>query len=87
VIYKLISKVLANQLNMVLPHVISNNQSVFIPSMLVFGNIVVVYETLHSMHARLWSKVSYMGIKLDMSKAYDKWSGCSWKLLCVKWSF
>ena len=24
------------------------------------------------MHARLWSKVGYMGIKLDMNKAYDK---------------
>lgn len=38
---------------------------------------MAAYETLHTMHSRLWSKVGYMGIKLDMSKAYDR----------VEWAF
>jgi len=72
VIFKLISKVLANRLKRVLPDIISCNQSAFIPERLILDNILVAYETLHTMKNRLWSKVGYMGIKLDMSKAYDR---------------
>ena len=75
--YKIIAKVLANRLKLVLSHVISTNQGAFIPGRLITDNIVAAYETLHSMHTRMWSKVGYMGIKLNMSKAYDR----------VEWSF
>jgi hypothetical protein len=71
VIYKLIYKVLANQLKVVLPEIISCTQSAFIPGGLISNNILVAYETMHSMHIKMWSKVGYIGIKLDMSKAYD----------------
>jgi hypothetical protein len=77
VTYKIISKVLANHLKKVLPQIISENQSVFIPGRLIMDNILAAYETLHSMHTRMWSKVGYMGVKLDMYKAYDR----------VKWDF
>jgi hypothetical protein len=77
VLYKIISKVLANRLKTILPMVIFQNQSAFLPGRLITDNILAVYETLHTMHTRLWSKVGYMGIKLDMSKAYDR----------VEWEF
>jgi hypothetical protein len=75
VFYKLISKVLSNRLKVVLPLIISCNQSAFIPGRLILDNILAAYETLHTMYIRMWSKVGFMGIKLDMSKTYDwvKW--------------
>jgi len=49
---------------------------------LVFGrlitdNILAAYETMHTMQTRMWSKMGFMGLKLDMSKAYDR----------VEWGF
>jgi hypothetical protein len=44
---------------------------VFIPGRLISDNILVAFETLHTMHARMYGIVGYIAIKLDMSKAYD----------------
>jgi hypothetical protein len=72
VIYKLISKVLANRLKPILSQIISCVQSAFLPDRLISDNVIIAFETLHTMQHRLWSKEGYMGLKLDMSKAYDK---------------
>lgn len=71
VLYKLIAKVLANRLKQVLPHIISSTQSAFILGHLIMDNVLVAYETLHTMVARLRGKKGFMAIKLDISKAYD----------------
>jgi hypothetical protein len=72
VVYKILSKVLANRLKMILPCFISESQSAFISGRLITDNIIAAYETMHTMQTRLWGKIGYMGIKLDMSKAYDR---------------
>ena len=77
VLYKLISKVLANRLKKILPTIISPNQSAFIPGRLITNNILVAFEALHMMNERLKGNEGFMALKLDISKAYDR----------VEWDF
>lgn len=72
VLYKLISKVIANMLKKVLPHIIFPTQSACILGRLISDNILAAYETLHMMHSGMKGNKGFMAVKLNMSKAYDK---------------
>jgi len=54
-----------------LKHVVSPDQSAFILGRLISNNVFEAYETLHSMQTRMWGRMGFMALKLDMSKAYD----------------
>lgn len=77
VVYKLISKVLANRLKAILPQIIFENQSSFLSKCLIIDNVLVAFELMHYLDHKREGKDCYMVIKLDMSKAYAR----------VEWGF
>ena len=87
VIYKIISKVLANRLKLILPKIISPTQSAFIPGRLIADNVLVAYETSHAMHIRRKGKKGALALKLDVSKAYDKLEWSFLKGMMIKLGF
>lgn len=72
VIYKIISKVVANRLKRILVVVINELQSAFVLGRLITNNVLVAFETMHCIDQRKKGKEALMAIKLNMSKAYDK---------------
>uniref|UniRef100_A0A2N9FDP4 Reverse transcriptase domain-containing protein n=1 Tax=Fagus sylvatica TaxID=28930 RepID=A0A2N9FDP4_FAGSY len=72
VVYKILSKVLANRLKQVLPTIISESQSAFVPGRQITDNINVAFELMHCLRTRRKGKIAHMALKLDMSKAYDR---------------
>lgn len=54
-----------------MPHFVSPFQSSFILGRLTSDNIIITQEIIHSLqHKR--GKTSYMIVKIDLEKAYDK---------------
>lgn len=49
VLYKIIAKVLSNQLRVILSGIFAKNQSTFIPDRSITNNILIAFEMLHFM--------------------------------------
>ena len=69
VVSHIISKVIANCLKIILPNVISDAQSAFVPNRLITDNTTVAYKLLHRLQNRRKGRKGHMAIKLDISKA------------------
>ena len=70
--YKIITKVLVNRLKKHLGNIISENQNAFIPGRMISEHIVIAHEVFHNLKARKRQASSYMAVKTDITKAYDR---------------
>jgi hypothetical protein len=75
VIYKIITKVIANRLKPIFPYVISKEQAGYVEGRQIMDSVILAHEVIHSLKS---TKTPGMLIKLDLSKAFDK---ASWQYL------
>lgn len=70
--YKIISKILVGRLKKILPAIVSETQVAFIPGGNIVDNVIIAHEMIHSLkHRKRWAR-SYMAVKMNISKAYDR---------------
>ncbi|MCH80235.1 hypothetical protein A2U01_0001001 [Trifolium medium] len=72
VLYKIISKVLANRLKPLLPQCISQEQSAFVENRSIIDNVMIASEIIHHMKCKTKGKKGEVALKIDISKAYDR---------------
>lgn len=72
VLYKIIAKVLSNRLRNLLPGIIAENQSAFVPGRSITDNVLLAFEILHYMKQKKSGVEGVVALKLDVSKAYDR---------------
>ena len=89
--YKIISKILVKRLKAHLPGIISENQTAFTPGRIISDNVIIAHEAYHALKVSKRQSKSYMALKTDITKAYDR---LEWNFLeetmrrmgfCEKW--
>ena len=69
VLYKIITKIIANRLKPLLPSLISVEQTGYVEGRKILDGIILAHEAIHSLKT---TKNPGMLLKLDLSKYFDK---------------
>jgi hypothetical protein len=81
--YKIVSKILASQLKILLPKIISPAQSAFVPNRNIQDNFILAHELVNGFKNKK-GKCGFMFLKMDMEKAFDR---MEWNLILVFFFF
>lgn len=76
-LYKIMVKILASRLKLILLTIISTTQSAYVFGRHITDNVILAFEALHSMQSKMKGAQGYMSLKMDMSKTYER----------LEWSF
>ncbi|KAL8104841.1 hypothetical protein AgCh_028856 [Apium graveolens] len=76
VLVRIMSKVLSNRMKPYLKTLISDKQSAFIEGQLLTNNALLAFEINHCIKRRTQGGKGLAGLKLDVSKAYDRLEWC-----------
>ncbi|XP_062080600.1 uncharacterized protein LOC133785369 [Humulus lupulus] len=77
VIYKIISKCMADHMRISMGDAIFEAQSAFVPGRVIQNNAIIGFEALHCLRKNYYGNGTKLALKLDMAKAYDR----------VEWNF
>ena len=71
IIYKIISKTLANRLKPHLPDYIDPSQQAFIEGRRISNNIILAQEITHSFALKTWKQQAFL-LQIDLANAFDR---------------
>ncbi|XP_058726534.1 uncharacterized protein LOC131597891 [Vicia villosa] len=71
-VYKIISKALANRLKVLLNKCVSEEQSAFMEGRSILNNAMIATEIIHTLKRRTKGNKVHLALKIDISKAYDR---------------
>ena len=77
VIFKIITKTMANISKLILPHIVDEFQNAFVSERLITDNGLVAFDIFHYIRKKTTRNKGFVGMKLDMAKAYDR----------IEWNF
>ncbi|WCJ31387.1 RNA binding RNA-directed DNA polymerase [Euphorbia peplus] len=71
VLYKIITKIIANMLKPHMPKLVQPQQTSFVAGRNITENIMIAQEAIHSMSKKT-GRSGWMALKVDLEKAYDR---------------
>jgi len=84
VVYKIISKVVANRLKPLLPTLVFVEQSGYVEGRQILNNIIQAHEVVHSLVS---NRKAGMIMQLDLAKAYDKLNWTNIRKVLIAFGF
>lgn len=70
-VFKLLTKIIAGRLRVLLDQIIHPCQAAFIPTRSIGNNVIINHKIMHFLNKKK-GRLGYMAITLDLAKAYDR---------------